>query len=116
MNRSLVRGRRGLSLALTSGLLLSAALAWAAGVDSALSGWLGREITIETSSFSDRIPVGGKLTFIYDNDDDVVRVCTRNATGQRMSWRMDFAAGCNVTLTFTKGTRYCSYEDIKAGE
>ena len=28
---------------------------------------------------------------------------------------MDFAVPCNVTLTFTRGTRYCSLEDVKAG-
>jgi hypothetical protein len=29
---------------------------------------------------------------------------------------MDMAAGCNATLTFTRGTRYCSFEDVKAGD
>lgn len=116
MNRSLVKGPRGLKLALTSGLLLGAVLAWAGEVDSALSGWLGREITIETSTFSDKIPIGGKLTFVYDSSDDVVRVCTRNGPNQRGLWRMDMAAGCNATLTFTRGTRYCSFEDVKAGD
>ena len=30
-------------------------------------------------------------------------------------WRMDFATPCSVTLTFTRGTRYCTVEDVKAG-
>jgi hypothetical protein len=60
--------------------------------------------------------VGGKLTFIYDSDDDVVRICTRTAPGQRGPWRMDLAGGCNVALLFTQGTRYCTLEDVKAGD
>lgn len=116
MKDSLVKGRRGLKLALASGLLLGAVFAWAGTIDSALSGWLGREITIETSTFNDHIPIGGKLTFIYDANDDVVRVCTRNVPGQRGPWRMDLSAGCNATLTFTRGTRYCTFEDVKAGD
>ena len=28
---------------------------------------------------------------------------------------MDMAPGCNVALTFTRGERYCSIEDVKAG-
>ena len=79
-------------------------------------GSLGREITIGSSSFNDQIPVGGKLTFIYDAGDDVVRICTRTAPTQRSPWRMDLAAGCNVALTFTRGTRYCTLEDVKAGD
>ena len=27
----------------------------------------------------------------------------------------DFAAPCNVTLTFTRGQRYCTVEDVKTG-
>ncbi|HEX6396499.1 MAG TPA: hypothetical protein VFZ95_03685 [Steroidobacteraceae bacterium] len=97
-------------------LLLGAGIVVAAGgVDDALAGWLGREITIESSSIDDQIPVGGKLTFIYDSSDDVVRVCTRQVTTQRRPWRSDFASPCSVTLVFTRGTRYCSLEDVKAG-
>lgn len=116
MNRSLVGGRRGLKMFLASGILLGAAWAVAGTVDSALSGWIGREITIESSSLTEQVPVGGKLTFIYDSNDDVVRVCTRTGPLQRKPWRMDLAAGCNATLSFTRGTRYCSVEDVKAGD
>ena len=49
----------------------------AGGVDDALAGWLGKEFTIDSSNLNDHIPVGGKLTFIYDSDENVVRVCTR---------------------------------------
>jgi hypothetical protein len=101
--------------ALAAGLLLGTAASVAGEVDNALSGWLGREITIETSSFADRIPVGGKLTFVYDSGDDIVRVCTRNAPGQRRPWKMDLSAGCNVAMNFTRGERYCSLADVKAG-
>jgi hypothetical protein len=114
MKRSIVRRSRALKLVLVSGLF--AAWAWAGDIDSALLGWLGREITIETSSFTDQIPVGGKLTFVYDSGDQVVRVCTRNGPKQGRPWRSDFAAGCNVTLTFTRGERYCTFEDVKAGD
>ena len=97
-------------------LLLGATLVGAGnGIDDALSGWLGREITIQSSSAADDIPVGGKLTFVYDSSDEVVRVCTRQVTAQLKPWRSDFAQPCNVTLTFTRGTRYCTLEDVKAG-
>ena len=83
--------------------------------DDALSGWLGREFTIQASSVGDFVPVGGKMTFIYDSGDNVVRVCTRNVNGQRGAWKMDLAVPCGVELTFTRGTRYCTAEDVKAG-
>ena len=116
MQRVLTSGRKGMRIALASGVLLWTALAVAGGIDSSFSAWLGREITISISSANDQIPVGGKLTFIYDADDDVVRVCTRSAPDQRGPWRMDLAGGCNVALRFTRGMRYCTLEDIKAGD
>jgi hypothetical protein len=102
--------------ALVSGLMMWAALATAGGLDSSFAPWLGREITIAQSSFNDQIPVGGKLTFVFDADDDVVRVCTRSVPEQKGPWRMDFAGGCNVALQFTRGQRYCTLEDVKAGD
>jgi hypothetical protein len=110
-------GGRRKSYTAAAGLLAFATLAFAqaAGPDSALAGWIGREITIETSTIDDHIPVGGKLTFIYDSDDNIVRVCTRNSSTQRYPWQMDLAQPCGVTLTFTRGERYCSLEDVKAG-
>jgi hypothetical protein len=117
MKRAIIIGKRGVQLALAAGVALLGAMATAGeSVDAAYSAWLGREITIASSSFSDQIPVGGKLTFIYDADDDVVRICTRTAPGQKGPWRMDLAGGCNVALNFTRGTRYCTLEDIKAGD
>jgi hypothetical protein len=116
MKRVLTIGKRGRALALAAGLTLCAAMAAASGIDSALSAWLGREITIDTASMSEQIPAGGKLTFIYDAGDDVVRVCTRTAPNQRRPWRLDLAAGCNVAMTFTRGQRYCTVEDVKAGD
>jgi hypothetical protein len=91
-------------------------MASAQEVDPMFAQFLGREITINSSSFNDQIPVGGKLTFIYDSGDDVVRICTRTSPTQKGPWRMDLAAGCNVALNFTRGTRYCTLEDIKAGD
>ena len=111
-----IRGRRN-SYAAAAGLLAFATLAFAqaAGPDAALAGWIGREITIVTSTMDDHIPVGGKLTFVYDADDNIVRVCTRNVSLQSSQWQMDFAQPCAVTLVFTRGDRYCSLEDVKAG-
>jgi hypothetical protein len=109
-------GAKKRAFAVGAALLLGATLVGAAnGVDDALSGWLGREITIERSSIGDDIPVGGKLTFIYDATDDVVRVCTRQAATQRRPWRSDLASPCSVTLRFTRGQRYCTVEDVNAG-
>jgi hypothetical protein len=112
-----IRGRKsGISL-LAAALTLGAALSFAgdAKVDEVLSGWIGKEYTIDSSTINDHIPLGGKMTFIFDSDDNVVRVCTRSTSAQRQAWRMDFAVPCGVTLTFTRGTRYCSLEDVKAG-
>lgn len=83
--------------------------------DDALSGWLGREFTVQTSPLNDHMPTGGKLTFVFDSDENVVRVCTRSTDKQIHPWSMDFAAPCGVTMTFTKGTRYCSIDDVKTG-
>jgi hypothetical protein len=118
MYKNLTIGGRKLGISLvTAALVFSGALALAgdATADEYLAGWLGREFTIETSSINDHIPVGGKLTFVFDADDNVVRVCTRTASSQRGPWRMDFAVPCSVTLTFTRGSRYCTVEDVKAG-
>ena len=108
-------GRGGAKLALLASMTLSA-MAMAGDASQVYTPWLGREITITTSPMNDQFPVGGKLTFIYDSGDDVVRVCTRTAPGQRGPWRMDLAGGCNVGLLFTQGTRYCTLEDVKAGD
>lgn len=105
------------AIAVGAALLSGATLVGAANsINSALAGWLGREITIESSTIGDDIPVGGKLTFIYDSSDDVVRVCTRASAAQRRPWRSDLAVPCSVTLTFTQGTRYCTVDDVKAGD
>ena len=118
MFSKLTTGRSNALAALAATLLMGttmAALAQDSTPDPAEAEWLGREVTITSSSFNDHIPVGGKLTFIYDGDDQVVRVCTRTGATQRMPWRMDFSLPCNVTLTFTRGERYCTLEDVKAG-
>src|SRR6187402_3218 len=102
-------GRRGIAMGATLLIIATLAVA-AAGVDDALAGWIGREFTIESSNINESIPVGGKLTFIFDSDDQVVRVCTRTGPTQRQAWRSDFATPCNVTLTFTRGERYCTVD------
>lgn len=116
MNLSKGFARRGRGVALAVGLAFTTLLAMAGDVDTTYAPWLGREITIVSSPINDQIPVGGKLTFIYDSDDEVVRICTRTAPGQRGPWRMDLAGGCNVALNFTRGTRFCTLEDVKAGD
>lgn len=115
LSKTTARSRPTLFAAFSVALLLGGFTAFAAEPDPALSGWLGREITITSSTFNDHVPVGGKLTFVLDNEDSIVRICTRNVTG-RSQWRMDMAPGCNVALTFTKGTRYCTAEDVRAGD
>ena len=117
MSRYSISKARVRAIAVSAALLFGGALAYAAGgVDDALAGWIGREITIEKSGYDDQIPVGGKLTFIYDADDDVVRVCTRQVAAQRKPWRSDFAVPCSVTLTFTRGTRYCTLAEVNSGD
>ena len=114
---SMIRGRKlGVSL-MAAALTLCAAHSFAgsAKADETLKSWLGREYTIDTSTINDQIPVGGKMTFVFDSDDNVVRVCTRTGNNQRGAWRMDFAIPCNVTLTYTRGTRFCTADDVKAG-
>jgi hypothetical protein len=107
-------GMRGLAAAL---LLMGATIASAqeADVDSVLEGWLGGEFTVESSTLKEGMPLGGKLSFAFDSKDNVVRVCTRNASDQNTPWKMDFANSCAVTMTFTKGARFCSFEDVKTG-
>jgi hypothetical protein len=99
------------SLALVSGL----AGAQEATPNAALASWLGKEYTVDYSTLNDHMPTGGKLTFVFDAEENVVRICTRNSSKQRNPWRMDFATPCGVTLVFTLGTRYCSLDDVKTG-
>jgi len=118
MSRKITIGGRKLGISLLTAALVfgaAASLAGDATADESLAGWLGREFTIESSTLNDHIPVGGKMTFVFDADDNVVRVCTRTAAAQKGPWRMDFAIPCSVTLTFTRGARYCTLEDVKAG-
>lgn len=116
MKTTLNNGKAGRALAASAGLALCAAMAFADDIDSAFSQWLGREITIDTATTSDQMPAGGKMTLVYDGKDDVVRLCTRTAPDQKQPWQLDLAAGCNVALTFTEGQRYCTVEDVKAGD
>ena len=110
-------GRKyGISV-MAAALLLGAALAAAGDAvpNEELAGWLGKEFTVAASNLDDQIPLNGKLTFVFDSEDNVVRICTRNVSKQRNQWRMDFAAPCGVTLIFTRGTRYCTFDDVKTG-
>jgi hypothetical protein len=108
------RGRTTMAMALLLGTAF-ATFASDSTPDQNLAPWLGREFTIESSTINDHMPIGGKLTFIYDSADDTVRICTRTVPSQRGPWRMDFANPCGVALVFTRGTRYCSLEDVKTG-
>ena len=102
---------------MAAALLLGTTLAAAqeASPDDALTAWLGKEFTVNSSTLNDHMPTGGKLTFIFDSEENVVRICTRNTNRQQTPWRMDFATPCGVTLLFTRGTRYCTLEDVKTG-
>jgi hypothetical protein len=109
------RKKFGISM-MAAALLLGAALAGAQepSPDSALARWLGTEFTVE-SSRSVISAEGGKLTLVFDADENLVHVCTRNSSNQDAPWRMDFATPCGVTMSFTRGTRYCTIEDVKTG-
>jgi hypothetical protein len=118
MNLKLNSHLRNLALSVTTAaLLLGGALATAQepAADSTIANWLGREFTVISANSTNHMPIGGKLTFVYDSSDNVVRICTRSVASQRGEWRMDFAVPCSVTLTFTRGTRFCTVEDVKAG-
>lgn len=107
---------RGLGVSLAAAtLLITVAVAQENVPDERIADWLGKEFTVASSTLDDHMPTGGKLTFIFDGSDNVVRICTRSVNGQRSPWKMDFSVPCSVTLTFTRGLRYCSVEDVKAG-
>jgi hypothetical protein len=91
------------------------AVAQERAADDALAAWLGKEFTVTSSSTNEHMPLGGKLTFVFDSEENVVRVCTRNSNVQRSQWRMDFATPCGVVMLFTRGSRYCTLDDVKAG-
>jgi hypothetical protein len=111
------RKKFGISV-MAAALLLGAALAAAqdAAPDDVLAGWLGKEFTVESSPQSTQVPVGGKLTFVLDSETNLVHVCTRNSDKQSQPWRMDFATPCGVSMSFTRGTRYCTAAEIKTGD
>jgi hypothetical protein len=119
MYGKLTIGGKKLGIAMVAAtLMLGAALVAAqekAAPDAALAGWLGKEFTVDTSTLNDHIPKGGKLTFVFDAEANVVRICTRNADKQQTPWHMDFTSPCGVTLVFTRGTRYCTLDDVKTG-
>lgn len=95
---------------------LTSGAATAADPNPAVAPWLGKEITITSSSLSDHVPAGAKLTLVYDGEDDVVRVCTRSIPTKRAVWRMDFAVPCLVALNVVPGERYCSADDVNTGD
>lgn len=99
MKKSKVIGKRAGMLLLAPAALFFAGLANAGDATHAYSKWLDREITVGES---------GKLTFARDAGSDTVRACTTSVG--------DLADGCGVTLSYTAGERFCSLEDIKAGD
>ena len=118
MYGNLTTGGRKLAMTVVAAVLAlgtAVAVAEEREADGALAGWLGKEFTVTSSSQNEHMPTGGKLTFVFDSEDNVVRICTRNATTQRSPWHMDFATPCGVTMLFTRGTRYCTIDDVKTG-
>jgi hypothetical protein len=118
MNNVLTTFGRKIGLTLVTATLLlgmSSAMAQEVKPDDSLTGWLGREFTVDTVTASQPVPIGGKLTFIFDSDDNSIRICTRTVAAQKSPWTMDLAVPCNVAMKFTKGTRYCTIEDVKTG-
>jgi hypothetical protein len=116
MFRNMVRrvDRRGFA---AIALLLGSTLALAdEGADKALTGWLDKEIEIYNSTVKDQVPVGGKFTLVYDSSKDVVRFCPKQDGAQQKQWSGDLATACGVTMTFTRGTRYCTDAEVKTGD
>lgn len=109
-------GSKQLGAVLLWAASLLAGAAWAEGKapDEALSAWLGQELTVATSR-NVHMPTGGKLTFAYDSKSDAIHLCTRTVEGQEGSWKLDLSKPCGVSMTFARGTRYCTAEDVKAG-
>ncbi|MEZ5474953.1 MAG: hypothetical protein R3E72_08120 [Steroidobacteraceae bacterium] len=89
--------------------------ALAKDADSVMSPYIGYEITIDESEQEGHVPTGGKLTLIYDSEDDVYRACTRSSSKQKSPWQEDWRTPCGVALNLVKGNRYCSMSDVKAG-
>lgn len=96
MKKSKIIGKRAGMLLLAPAAMLCAAVATAG--DVAYSQWLDREMTVGES---------GKLTFAQAGSD-TVRACTTAVA--------DLADGCNLTLSYTAGERFCSTDDVKAGD
>ena len=118
MYGKLIFGGRRLGICLMAAILgfgASVAMAQENAPDNTLAAWLGKEFTVASSTLNDHMPTGGKLTFVFDSEDNVVRVCTRNTSKQRGPWSMDFATPCGVTMLFTRGTRFCTVDDVKTG-
>ncbi|HPF27633.1 MAG TPA: hypothetical protein P5528_13155 [Steroidobacteraceae bacterium] len=113
MNTKLYWALSAAALLAVSGMVSSPA--YAGSADAEAAAWLGSEATIDSSEQTDHVPMGGKLTLIYDSEDDVYRACARSSSNQRGSWKADWAAPCGVTLNFVRGSRYCTLSDVKAG-
>ena len=103
------------AVAMAAGLVAVGVSMAAEPVDTSLSEYLGREITLDPASENNQLPAGGKLTLVHDAKEDVVRVCTRTAPDQKGAWSHDLAKNCAVKLAFKQGERYCTVEDVKAG-
>lgn len=117
MYRNLISGARKCAFLGGAALLIGSSPGFAAdGADATLAGWLGHEVTIKATPLSEDFPAGGKLTLTYDDDGKVVRMCTRQGEGQQQPWRAELAVPCGVALTFKKGTRYCTVEDLKTDD
>jgi len=98
-------------------LLLGGSVALAGdSADDALKGWLDKEMNVYSTSMKDQIPVGGKFTLVYDASKGLVHMCTKQDPSRQKSWTGDLAAPCGVTLTFTRGTHYCTEADVKTGD
>ena len=102
---------RSLTRVCLAATALASVSAFAGAPDPAIAPWLGKEITITSSTLGDHVPAGAKLTFVYDGEDDVVRVCTRSVPNKRAVWKMDLAVPCAVALNVVRGERYCSDDE-----
>lgn len=87
----------------------------AADADQTVRQWLGSEFTVSSSTLEDHVPAHGKLTLVYDAEEDVYRACTRRGPQQGSDWQHDWTKPCGVAFTLVKSERFCTLDEVKAG-
>jgi hypothetical protein len=87
-----------------------------AGADPVVTAWIGTEFTITSSALEDHVPPQARITLVFDAREGVYRACTRPGPDQAAGWREDWARPCAVTFQLIKSQRYCTLEEVSAGD